>query len=268
MTASEKLTIETPEQIALEFPLAGVGSRFLALAFDTLVQILLGVIIFAGWMGLTWLLVPVARIQASVWALAAAVLLGFLVMFGYFALFEILWQGQTPGKRLLKLRVISTSGRPITTYQALLRNLLRLADQLPALYAIGITSVLLTARSQRLGDLAASTVVVHERPTLGEYVTAPGLATASTWAGAGGVAAARVGQTEARRERLNARRLTHDEIALIDRFLQRRADLEWEIRERTASEIAARVRQRLELPPDGDHEELLERVTTEYRTFR
>jgi len=105
----DHLTIETPEQIPLEFALAGIGSRFLALALDTLIQaaaaaLLLVLAIAVAPAALAW---P----QAGVWAAAILVFLLFLIQFGYFAFFEALWSGQTPGKRALHLRVIKATGR-------------------------------------------------------------------------------------------------------------------------------------------------------------
>ena len=162
MRPPEKLTIDTPEQIALEFPLAGAGSRFLALAIDTFVQL-------GDRPG------PRARRRSSslwfrslgyqstaTWAFALLILLGFLLYYGYFAAFEALWGGQTPGKRAVGLRVISVTGQPITAFDALLRNLLRIVDQMPGIYAVGVLSIFFTARNQRLGDLVAGTVVVQE----------------------------------------------------------------------------------------------------------
>ncbi len=162
MRPPEKLTIDTPEQIALEFPLAGAGSRFLALAIDTFVQLAI-------------VARPRARRRSSRSGSArsaisrsrrgssrALILLGFLLYYGYFAAFEALWGGQTPGKRAVGLRVISVTGQPITTFDALLRNLLRIVDQMPGIYAVGVLSIFFTARNQRLGDLVAGTVVVQE----------------------------------------------------------------------------------------------------------
>jgi uncharacterized RDD family membrane protein YckC len=253
VTAYEQLTIETPEQIALEFPLAGVGSRSLALAIDSLIQIgiglgvmLLGLLLGIGVGSIVAFATGRVNSNMGMWIVAIATLLAFFAWYGYFAVFEIVWRGQTPGKRALGLRVISVSGRPITPLQAILRNLLRIVDQLPALYAIGIVSVLVSARNQRLGDLAAGTVVVREQPT----------------------AALRVPQDLRRvQDRLRASRLTEQEYSLIERFLQRRDDLDVEVRGRTALQIATRVRERLGLPPeDTDNEALLERVLAEYRS--
>jgi uncharacterized RDD family membrane protein YckC len=254
VTAYEQLTIDTPEQIALEFPLAGVGSRTLAMVIDSLIQGAFGlvVLIAGGLLGLglgsvTQWMTGAGSSSVGLWVFAFVILLLFSAWYGYFALFEIIWRGQTPGKRAIGLRVISVSGRPITPLQAILRNLLRIVDQLPALYAIGIISVLVSARNQRLGDLAAGTVVVREQTTQALQVPA---------------------QETAVQDRLRANRLTDQELALIERFLQRRDELDAEVRGRTALQIATRVRERLGLPDSGvNHEALLERVLAEYRTF-
>src|SRR6202167_5304686 len=97
MSSVDKLTIETPEQTPLEFPLAGIGSRFLAIALDTLLQlaafwILLMIAIAALWGRFT-------GIMGKQWVVAILVLMAFLVQFGYYAFFETIWNGQTPGKR-------------------------------------------------------------------------------------------------------------------------------------------------------------------------
>jgi uncharacterized RDD family membrane protein YckC len=243
--APEKLTIETPEQIALEFPLAGVGSRFLALAFDSLLQaggivalIVIGLILraVAG-------IAPPLR-GLGVWGIALLFAAGFLIYSAYFAVFEAVWSGQTPGKRLVRLRVIDASGRPMTVYSAIVRNLLRLIDQIPGFYALGILSVLVTSRQQRLGDLAAGTVVVHER--IDEAVVTPPVARGAS--------------------RHGAHKLTAAEAALIEGFLQRRAELDAWVRLDQARRITAHMKQRLELASEDDDERLLEQLASEYRS--
>src|SRR6202453_4051205 len=97
------------------------------------------------------------------WFEAAIIFINFCLIWGYFALFEAYWHGQTPGKRAMKLRVIKDSGRQITLFEALARNLLRVVDYLPSLYLVGVITMLCNKRNQRLGDLAAGTIVVHER---------------------------------------------------------------------------------------------------------
>src|SRR5580658_757341 len=108
---SDKHTIETPEQMPLEFTVAGIGSRFLALAIDTLLQIGVGLLllIVVAVLGSTGALLG---LRAHIlWLLALAGAIIFLLMYGYFACFEILWSGQTPGKRMIGIRVVKDSGR-------------------------------------------------------------------------------------------------------------------------------------------------------------
>ena len=97
-------------------------------------------------------------------AVALAVLLfaAFVVSNGYFILFEIVWNGQTPGKRLVGLRVIRETGYPIRPVDAVIRNVVRIVDWLPLFYAVGVLVMLLNKRSRRLGDFASGTIVVRE----------------------------------------------------------------------------------------------------------
>jgi len=226
----DKLTIETPEQIPLEFPLAGIGSRFLAIALDTLIQVLgFLMIVFVAEI----LLPTAARFtpRALTWAAAIFFLCVFILYSGYYALFEVFWNGQTPGKRLVRLRVISDSGRPITVYEAVVRNLLRIIDQLPGLYVVGIISVFLTARNKRLGDIVAGTVVVHEKAMQDSQPDF--FAAAASTALSSGL------------------QITAEELELIERFLQRRYDLSPEVRRQSAEQIAGRLRARLGAAQDG-----------------
>src|SRR6266404_1008159 len=233
----DKLTIETPEQTALEFEIAGIGSRFLALAFDTLIQILLGIGLF------------VIMVIAGV---ALPVLAYFVLYFGYFAIFEIIWNGQTPGKKKEGLRVIKDSGRPITPSEAVGRNLMRIVDQLPAFYAIGIGSVLLSRHNKRLGDFVAGTIVVHEKSLVDakpvwQSPQARQAAPATTY---------------------GSERLTPEEFALIEAFLSRRDSLPADVRFSMADQIAKQIRPKLSLP-SGElfyAEQLLEAVVHERRS--
>ena len=243
MTAPDQLSIETPEQVALEFPLAGVGSRFLALAIDMLVQLAIGVLVFAVVAG-TWSLV---RPRAGgPWLLAIAVIAVFLLFYGYFAGFEAFWHGQTPGKRLVGLRVLSVTGRPARIDEAILRNLLRVIDQLPGVYAIGIVTMLVSSRNQRLGDLAAGTVVVHEKGLAAPVLTVAKPAAGVAWTGTG---------------------LTEAELLLVETFLQRRYEIAPAIRETHAQAIAERLRARLgAAAPALDPEPLIEALHARART--
>lgn len=247
MSAPEKLTIDTPEQIALEFTLAGIGSRFLALGIDTLWQAA-GFLVLVLAAYTTTRIFSALRLGGGTWVLAALVLAGFTIYYGYFAIFEAVWNGQTPGKRVIGLRVIDVSGRPVSTHAAILRNVVRIADQMPGIYALGILSVLLTDRNQRLGDLAAGTVVVHEQPIARHGLEGASTATPAT--------------------RYGASRLSEAEIAIVETFLRRRGDLpEWR-RMSAAAQVARRIRSSLGLTAGEDDERFLEQVAVEYRSTR
>lgn len=247
MAALEKLSIDTPEQVSLEFSLATVGSRFLALAIDTLIQVASVAVLFIG-VGLGAIAATFTIDQAGPWLMAIVGLGLFSIYYVYFALFESVWNGQTPGKRIIGLRVIHASGRPITAFEAILRNIVRIADQLPGIYAVGIVCVFLTERSQRLGDLAAGTVVVHERvrsPASGEFATTVAAPAALTQHGAS--------------------KLTGDEIRVIELYFRRREELDGVARVHAARRIADRVRERLGVTADIANEQLLKEVLVEYR---
>ena len=129
MDPLDKLTIDTPEQTSLEFPLAGIGSRFVAMAADTAIQIVAGFVIFFV-LALTATARPFGGGRGGVWAVAGMIIAFFLIYYGYFAFFETVWNGQTPGKRYAQLRVMKDDGRPINAQDAIARNLLRIVDQL------------------------------------------------------------------------------------------------------------------------------------------
>jgi uncharacterized RDD family membrane protein YckC len=231
--STETLKIDTPEQIALEMPIAGIGSRFLALAIDTVAQILLyaltaALILIAGLLNL------LRNVNfASPWFLAATLLAFFCIYWGYFATFEIAWHGQTPGKRTAGIRVIRDSGRPLDATAAVLRNIMRAIDFLPSLYGVGVICMLVNRQSRRVGDFVAGTVVVHDRPAA---------SLEPRWHATPGV----------HRAQPQAAQLTDGELVLIETYLQRRFDLALSVQDRTAREIAGRVTARTGLAPEPD----------------
>jgi uncharacterized RDD family membrane protein YckC len=165
LATEDILIIETPERVPLHFALASIGNRFLACAIDHAIQALSLALIAGG-----FLIVANsfdfedAFSTAPKWVIAVMILALFLILTGYFAFFEWMWSGQTPGKRWLKLRVIREDGRPITFWESSIRNLLRAFDMMPGMfYSIGLISVFATTRDQRIGDMVAGTVVVRER---------------------------------------------------------------------------------------------------------
>ncbi|HYL61753.1 MAG TPA: RDD family protein [Candidatus Methylomirabilis sp.] len=166
MDTLEKLTIDTPEQTALEYPIAGLGSRFLAILADTAIQIALGFFVFV--LGaLIGIGVAIFGGIGPQWVIAIIIFLVFLLNSSYFTIFEMVWNGQTPGKRYAQIRVIKDDGRPIGAYEAVMRNVMRIVDSLPAFYGVGLVTMFLNKKGKRLGDFVAGTVVVHEKPLVG-----------------------------------------------------------------------------------------------------
>src|ERR671911_803653 len=156
----QRLQVETPEHVTLDLEIAGVGSRALAALIDMLVLV-------GSALGVFIVLAIVAGFGVTVGSIGGALLMlgGFAVWTGYFILFEGLRQGQTPGKRMVGIRVVSDTGNAVSLSAAAARNLLRIADFLPPPYLIGALLVALHPRGKRLGDIVAGTVVARDRPT-------------------------------------------------------------------------------------------------------
>jgi uncharacterized RDD family membrane protein YckC len=152
----EGLVVATPERVAFEYQVAGIGSRFLAQIIDTAIMAAALLVV-----GVACLLVATTG-NGQVAALVFIVFL-FLLIFGYFVLFEAIWSGQTVGKRVLKLRVVGEHGEPVSVPQVLIRNLVRLVDLMPPWYGIGVIALFANGHGKRLGDIAAGTVVVRDR---------------------------------------------------------------------------------------------------------
>lgn len=221
----EILIIETPERVQLAFSLASIGNRFLAVAIDHSIQylftIIVAIVFLASTIGFTAMGEISGFEEISKWTIALLIILLFLIFTGYFVFFEWLWNGQTPGKRLLKLRVLREDGRPITFWEALARNLLRLFDAVPGVllpvYSIGLITIFMNSRDQRIGDIFAGTVVVRERT--GEAPTFK-----ETFSTSISDAAFRRVQKPVEFE-ANINQLTSNEIEVAENFLRRRWDL-------------------------------------------
>jgi len=248
MSSDDKLTIETPEQTVLEFPLAGIGSRSLALAIDTLLQagvlIVLGVV--AGLISYAGFLPRFGK----QWVYAILIFFAFLSQFGYFAFFETIWNGRTPGKRWIHLRVIADSGRPIGAQGAILRNLMRIVDSLPSLYAVGIITSLISSQNKRVGDYLAGTVVIQEKSVQGgrslwDSPATPLLATS------------------------HSRTVNAAELQLVEAFLERRSSLQDDVRRSLARQIAERLGQGGSIPQGAlqDPEKFLEALAEQSRNI-
>ena len=269
VATEEVLIIETPERVPLHFALASIGNRFLACAIDHTIQWLaLGLIFLVGLVLSNISVIQSFFESAPKWVRAVMILLLFLTFASYFAFFEWLWSGQTPGKRWMKLRVIREDGRPITFWEAAVRNFLRVLDMFPPpFYSIGLISVFSTTRDQRIGDLVAGTVVVREREA-----EAPEFAQ---------VFAAPVSDPALRRSfkpvefTASLSSLTDSEIQVVETFLRRRWDLsdlprQW-MAWRVSMPILYKIRPSYDLATftyEGFLEELLHRYLQEHRFGR
>ena len=219
LATEDVLVIETPERVPLHFALASTGNRFLACAVDHAIQVLTAILIFIAFTLIAnYSSFGEEITNAPKWVKAIMILILFLLISGYFAFFEWIWNGQTPGKRWLKLRVIREDGRPITFWEAVVRNLLRAADMMPApFYSVGLISVFVSLSDQRVGDMIAGTVVVREReaeaPAFAQVFDSP------------------VSDQALRRAfrpvefSANVNELSESEIEVVETFLRRRWDL-------------------------------------------
>lgn len=239
MSYEDRISIATPEGVDLQLTLAGLGSRFVAALLDQLIQwtvilaAMLGLAIGADGGGIEQ---PDGGIALAVAVFVAVV---FLVQFTYDVLFETLASGRTPGKRWTGLRVVTTSGAPVGFVTSAVRNLVRLVDALPGTYAVGIAAVLASRQNQRLGDMAAGTLVVRERR--GErskpQPSSPG---PPSWAPPPG---------------WDVSGVSADELATVRRFLDRRGALTADSRHRLASELAVRLRPKVVGPSEDQSPE-------------
>jgi uncharacterized RDD family membrane protein YckC len=249
--------------VAIDMPMAGIGSRFVALMIDYLiwlVAIIAFVLVFA-------LVDPSLQHFSKLgekWETAIAIFIPFLIYWGYFTLFEAFWNGRTPGKRITKIRVIQRSGRGIGLFESMTRNLLRVVDQLPGFYGVGVLCIFLTKQQQRLGDLAAGTLVVHER----ENLSASAANTRTFTAGVFDLPAL----PEARpRDYLvpssQMRELNAADLEVLEGFFARRLDFSLETREKLAARIAGVIRTKtgLAMPPGISTETFLEEVARQLR---
>jgi uncharacterized RDD family membrane protein YckC len=258
----DRYTIDTPENIEFAYDIAGIGSRFLAAIVDTLIIGVAEVIVFIL-IGLTASSLGLASSAAGSLLAALGGLLAFAILWGYYIAFELLWNGQSPGKRAIGLRVVREGGRPITFVGSAIRNLIRIVDFLPAFYGIGVVVMFVDRRARRLGDLAGGTLVVKERRgvTL-ESLTAPAVMPAAL---AGPTSD---GEPLARPTLPNVALLNDQDYNLIQEFLRRRDELGRDARQRLGVQLAGGLQARLGLPQGGDAERFLQYVAGEYQLHK
>jgi uncharacterized RDD family membrane protein YckC len=261
----DQLNIDTPELVAIEMPLAGIGSRFIAILVDYLIWgfvfLILGIV--------AAIIIPALHFFGGVsanWAIGIFVLIVFLLQWGYFALFEAFGNGRTPGKRVAKIRVIHQSGRGINFVEALARNLVRFVDYFPGFYAVGIVAIFLSRRSQRLGDMVAGTLVVRDRevdsPNWGESAsrtfTAPTL-----------IAESPIPPPHLRvvLPAPALAKLSASDLEVLEGFFARRLDMDLTTRAALAGRIASALcaKSGLSIPEDTSVETFLEAVAHQFR---
>lgn len=218
----------------------------MATLLDSILQFLLYIGVVAG--AALIASAPLGRLSER-WIMALVIFAGFVITWGYYAIFESVWKGQTPGKRWAGIRVIKDSGRPITPFEAAARNLVRIIDYLPGFYGVGIVTMLLNDKHRRVGDYVAGTLVVHETSDRESalFFNTPANSQFSI---------------------PQASKLTLQEAELIEVFLSRRLDIPPAIRQQNGQRIADMVCTRLGITPDvrpGDNENFLELLVKEFR---
>lgn len=248
LSMDRDIDVRTPESIRFTYALAGLGSRFLAWFVDFLIQlgIIIAIFLAVAFIG-SKLPSTGGATDSTTSKLGVAIVVAFIVFiffsifFGYFIVLEAFWNGQTPGKKLLGIRVVRDGGYPIDFGASLIRNLIRVAELLIGFYALSAISATISPENKRLGDIAAGTIVVRDARLA-----------ISTLDALRHTAEPVYGSTAF---------LSGDERALIKRFLDRRDELNAAKREELAAQLAGRVRSRvpadLQRLPD---EALLERL--------
>ncbi len=229
---NEHLSVETPEQIKISYSIAGIGSRFYAAFVDIALLIPL---IFIG-------VYVTRRAQLDLdekfgnWLVAITGIAIFALFWGYYMVFEITTNGQSPGKRALGLRVIKAHGYPINISDSAIRNLVRIIDFLPFFYGAGLVAMLLNKNWQRLGDLAAGTLVVKEDAVASPNPVHPPTVQKSTFVYA---------------DWIQPKLVTDAELAAIREYLSRRASLPKLRRSKLAYAIGDPIARKM-----GDHKRI------------
>ena len=230
-SVTDVLVVTTPEGVQLSYRLAGLGSRYLARFVDSIFRVVLVVIMARA----------VRDVSRSGLMQAAFAIGLFVIILLYDVISELASKGRTIGKAAVGIRVIRSDGRPIDVWSSVIRNLLRLIDEIFSFGLIATISIFVTRRGQRLGDLAAGTVVIRERT----FKAAPD--PLPDWA------------TDANAPFLHwdTSAVSQDELALVRSFLARRSMLDSRARLDLASQLAGRIRPRVPAAPDWSDEQFL-----------
>ncbi len=245
------LEIITPEQVAIRYELAGFGSRAVAAALDFCWQLLIyfgiiSLIFLIRWLfPVSWLVYPSTGMVIGFFGI-----LLFFVTLGYYSYFETVWSGETPGKRKIGLRVIKEGGYPVDLRAVLLRNLVRVVDALPVGYGVAFVAVMVGARYQRLGDLAAGTLVVRK----GEEDEENSLVS---------FGAAQVFRLLEGGVLSQVNRVERNELEMVQQFLSRRSALPFALRAQFAQRLSEPLMEKIgfKISESGvDYERWLEEV--------
>lgn len=229
---TDRIEIRTPEGFNLEMTLAGLGSRSAAAIIDTIIIVVLSIVVY----------LPFRNSAPPLPMRIALSAMPLVLFFGYHLAFETMGRRQSPGKRLLRLRVVKTDGAPVGATGSLVRNLIRLVDFLPSFYLIGIVAVFSTTQNQRLGDLAAGTIIVMEPKAEDMF---PVLSSAFDNVAEGWDVSA----------------VTDEDVAIMRQFLNRREALKPDARRKLGFEIANAVEAKVSRPPERlTSEETIETV--------
>ncbi len=252
MLEDDLYTIETPEQIDVAYDIAGIGSRFLAALVDHIL-LALGLAVGCVLVALVADLLQLGFDESIVLTLFGIGV--YLALCAYYIFWETIWNGQTPGKRLVGLRMVRTGGRPIGFLGSSIRNFIRLIDFLPVLYGLGIIVMFVDRRSRRLGDLAAGCIAIRERrPVTLDTLAAPAVDVAPLPAA-----------TSITIPNLHA--LKREDYDIVQEFLLRRAALSAEARRKLSQQLVDGLQLRLGFPVQGDAETFLQLVAAEYRAL-
>jgi len=256
-------------------PLAGIGSRFIAILIDMLIWfaalLVLGLV--------AAILIPALHVFGGVsanWAVGIFFLIVFLLQWGYFTLFEAFGNGRTPGKHVARIRVIHQSGRGVSFVESLARNLVRIVDYAPGFYAVGVVAIFMSKRHQRLGDMVAGTLVVRDRemesaqwagsttrflsvPEEAPVAAVGAQASTGVW---GGPPHLRVSLPAPALAKLSTA-----DLEVLEGFFARRLEMDLTTRAALAERIASALcaKSGLAIPPETSVETFLEAVAHQYR---
>lgn len=249
MQYEDRVAISTPEGIELDIALAGLGSRFSAALIDSLIQIALNLFALLFFLPFFAGETPGLFVALfSVWS--------FLVVFGYDVLFETLGNGRTIGKKAVGIRVVRLGGHPVGFVTSAVRNLVRLVDFLPSFYGVGIVSILASSRNQRLGDMAAGTLVVRDGGRETSRAAPASQAQATIFPHAAPGPPPPPPPLDPALAAWDVSSVTTQELAAVRSFLERRYSLEPAARWSLAVDLARRLAPKIAGAPSDLHPEV------------